>query len=132
MRLLAVDFGRKHIGLATGTLEGRLVEPMREVRARRSLQATASLLGEIVRDIEADAIVLGVPISEGDGRQADVCSQLARHLEDLGHHVHLVDETQTSQLARIRVRSDKHVPSEHSLAAVEILHRFFEEWERPA
>jgi RNase H-fold protein (predicted Holliday junction resolvase) len=134
MRLLAVDFGQKHIGLATCTLEGRIIEPLGEVRARRSLHATASLLGEIVRQVGADAIVLGVPVSEGDCRQANVCMQLARHLEQQGHEVHTVNEARTSQLARIRARSEygKHAPGEHSLAAVEILERFLEGWEPPA
>jgi len=133
MRLLAVDFGSKHIGLATGTLEGRLAEPWREVRARSSLEATASLLCDLAKELQADAIVLGVPISKHKPRQAGVCLQLARRLEERGQTVHLVNEALSSRIAECEARAATAWPNagEHALAAAEVLRRFFESWELP-
>lgn len=97
MRLLGVDFGFSRIGIAVGESEPRVVSPRPSFAAAGALKRDAVAIGELAKREEAQAIILGLPLKDGEEeRMARICRMLAGHLEDLGFTVHLVDETLSS------------------------------------
>lgn len=60
MILLGVDWGQRRIGLAV-SWSGELASPLRIVQAQSSVDETLELIAEVVRELEAEKIVLGVP-----------------------------------------------------------------------
>lgn len=134
MRVLAVDFGSKRIGLAVGESETGIASPKPALSSKEGLRPNAVLiLAEAARE-SVEAIAIGVPLDE-DGEETPmsrVCRKLAQHLREEGWTVHEVDESLTSVEAESRLRSHdwteaqrrKHRDGE---SACLILERFFAE-----
>ncbi|MCU0316918.1 MAG: Holliday junction resolvase RuvX [Fimbriimonadaceae bacterium] len=97
MRSLAVDFGGVTIGLAIGESDSQIASPRNSLRASGTLKKDAEAILQALRGEEAEEIVLGVALSEGqDTRMSLVTRKLGRILQDLGAVVHYVDESLTS------------------------------------
>jgi putative Holliday junction resolvase len=62
MRILAVDFGEKRIGLATSDASGQIATPRRTL-SRRDDAAAAAEIARFCRDEEVEAVVFGLPRS---------------------------------------------------------------------
>jgi putative Holliday junction resolvase len=62
MRVLAVDFGEKRIGLATSDASGRLATPRRTL-ARRDDASAAEEIARFCREEEVELVLFGVPRS---------------------------------------------------------------------
>lgn len=104
MRLLAVDFGSKRIGLATGYLEPPVASARRGISASGSLKSDAKQIEIIAAEEEADLIVMGIPLNDEDDRMARICRKLAEELRLLGLVVEEVDEALTSVEAEASLR----------------------------
>ena len=59
-RMLGIDFGMKHIGLALSDLTQLIAFPLKTIRALHSLEQTADLIAREL--VEIDTIVLGLPL----------------------------------------------------------------------
>jgi putative Holliday junction resolvase len=62
MRILAIDFGEKRIGLATSDATGTLATPRRTLRRRDDARAIAEIL-DFCREEEIGLLLVGLPRS---------------------------------------------------------------------
>ena len=107
MRILAVDFGEKRIGLAVSDESGEIVVPVGVVSRRSDAQA-ASEVTAAAREREVELIVVGLPVSPEDGRDSAFATRarnFARRLaESSGLPVELHGEALTSFSAEATLR----------------------------
>ena len=107
MRILAVDFGEKRIGLAVCDETGEIVVPVGVVSRRSDAQA-ASEVTAAAREREVGLLVVGLPVSPEDGRDsafAPRARNFARRLaEASGLPVELHGEALTSLSAEGTLR----------------------------
>jgi len=132
VRVLAVDFGSKRIGLAVGETQTGIASPKPALASKEGLKRNAEAILESARSESAEALVVGIPLGEeGEATpMSQVCRKLAQVLRDLGGSVYEVDESLTSVEAEDRLRQHdwteaqrrKHRDGE---AACLILERFF-------
>src|SRR5512144_2538268 len=105
MRILAVDFGEKRIGLATSDATGTLATPRRTLARRADAQA----IGEILRFCAAEGlgmILLGIPRSP-EGAESAFASRIRSFASRLGESTEIPirfhEETLTSDEAARRL-----------------------------
>jgi putative Holliday junction resolvase len=107
MRILAVDFGEKRIGLAVSDETGEIVVPVGVVSRRNDSQA-ASEVAAAAREREVGLFVVGLPVSPEDGRDSAFATRarnFARRLaESSGLPVELHGEALTSLSAEGTLR----------------------------
>lgn len=112
-RILGLDVGERRIGVAISAPEGRLAVPLR-VLERRSDAADAQAIADLARAEEAEALVVGYPISlDGSiGPQARRVQNFARRLaEASGLPLELWDERLTSvQAERAQTGARRRAP----------------------
>lgn len=63
MRVLALDLGSKRIGVALSDLTGTVASPLTVLQRSRSRRHDHEQIAKLVRDEEADLVVVGLPIS---------------------------------------------------------------------
>lgn len=122
MKILGVDWGRAHIGLALGDSDTGLADLRREVKAGEAKEAIV----QICREENIGRIVVGV----SENKSAAGAEKLASELEAVGLNVDLADETLSTVEARGRLghfgrrrRSSK----KHSAAAAVFLEQWLDE-----
>lgn len=97
-KILALDYGRKKIGLALADSEARIAEP-HDTLERINRNEDMRRLREFVRDHSVRQIVVGLPLRL-DGTPGDMAEEVTRFAERLrkqiGVPVELVDERLTS------------------------------------
>jgi len=101
VRVLAVDFGEKRIGLAVSDEAGRVVVPVGALE-RESDEKAAAAVAQAARERNVARLVVGLPRSSGgtEGLFARRARNFARRLSDAsGLPVDLHDETLTSAAA---------------------------------
>ncbi len=100
--LLAVDYGRRRIGLAISDAMGLTVRPLATIEGKSTAEELARL-GQIARERGVARIVVGLPLRL-DGAESAMAAEarrFARRLERTLHlPVELVDERLTSWAAR--------------------------------
>ena len=98
LRVLAIDYGRKRIGLALSDAVGMTAQPL-AVLARTNRRNDLRRLRELCRQHSVGRIVVGHPIdmSGASGEMADEASRFAARLEkELGLPIELLDERLTT------------------------------------
>lgn len=101
MRILAIDYGRKRIGLAISDPMGMMAHGM-ETLQRRSLRKDLAQLRGIIREQGVGLLVVGNPIHmNGDPSEMSVEAEAfgARLAEESGVEYRMWDERMTSQEA---------------------------------
>jgi len=97
-KILALDYGRKKIGLALADAEARIAEPQ-DTLERINRNEDMRRLREFVRDHAVKQIVVGLPLRL-DGAAGDMADEVRRFAErvrkQIGVPVELVDERLTS------------------------------------
>ncbi|HEY3727145.1 MAG TPA: Holliday junction resolvase RuvX [Solirubrobacteraceae bacterium] len=119
MRVLALDYGSARCGCAVSDPTGVLATPLAPVLAPASRRGLARLRG-LVAELEAELVVVGLPLSlsGGDSAQTEETRAFAALLErSLPVPVQLHDERFTTRLAE---RSGGHA-NEDSRAAAHLL-----------
>jgi len=105
MRILAVDFGEKRIGLATSDASGTLATPRRTL-ARREDEAAVDEILAFCREEEIGTILLGIPRSP-EGVESPFGARIrgfaAKLASKTGLPVRFHEETLTSDEARRRL-----------------------------
>lgn len=136
-RFLAIDYGRKRIGLAHGDDDTRIAFPHATIDGRNEATRDARLVTDEGVKLDADEFVVGLPINmDGtEGEQAALTRRFADELSRLsGKRVHLQDERLSSDAAHealdtagIRGKDRKRLTDR--LAARQILQTFFDDRE---
>lgn len=107
MRVLAVDWGTRRIGIAVGDSEFGASSPRPHLLALGALVKDARQIVETARKEGADAVLVGIPINPQKGGPVDeqiisddkmerLCRALAEQIEALGMLVLTADESMTS------------------------------------
>lgn len=94
MRKIGLDVGDVRIGIAVSDLTGMLANP-RESYTRRGLERDLQYFADVAKAEQADAFVLGLPISmDGtEGKRVDVTREFADKLKEFtGLPVYFQDE----------------------------------------
>jgi putative Holliday junction resolvase len=106
MKVLAVDYGRKRVGLAVGDTLTRVAAPLPLIAGGERRDVVA----EIARragEYEAERIVVGLPLNM-DGSRGPACAEVERFAAALRRACHLpvelVDETLSSVEAEALAR----------------------------
>ena len=105
MRVVAIDYGEKRVGLAvSGPGDLTLGLPLYIVRGDGR---DAARLAEVVREQEAERVVLGLPLNM-DGSEGPAVERVRAFAGELGKHLEIriefVDERLTSDEAERRLR----------------------------
>ena len=99
MRVLGIDLGTKRIGVALSDSDGRMATPYDVVLRSGDRRRDHRRIGELASEAEAEAIVVGLPLSldGSDGPAAKRARQEAKELERaIGLPVELWDERLTT------------------------------------
>ncbi|HEV2104102.1 MAG TPA: Holliday junction resolvase RuvX, partial [Candidatus Eisenbacteria bacterium] len=105
MRILAVDWGERRIGLAVSDPTGVLATGLPTLEVRGAAEAVARVAA-VAREVEADSLVVGLPLllSGGRGSAAAAAERFAEALRSAcGLPVATFDERLTSALAARRM-----------------------------
>lgn len=102
MKVLALDFGRARTGVAVSDPSGTIARPLRVVEQAGSETGLARL-AELVRDEEAERVVVGLPLTlrgeRGEqARETEAFVEALRAVVDVP--VETYDERFTTRLAR--------------------------------
>lgn len=98
MRIMAIDYGDAHTGVAVSDPTGFLTGFTTTIHSRRQ-EAVVERLAELIEEHRPDEVVLGFPknMDGTDGRKADRYRELAARLEEAaGREVILWDERRTT------------------------------------
>jgi putative Holliday junction resolvase len=125
MRVLALDYGSARCGCAVSDPTGLLATPVETV-ARPASRRGLSRLRALVRELEVERVVVGLPLSLSGGESSQTTearrfAELVRR--ELGVPVELYDERFTTRLAEQTPGS----ASEDSRAAAHLLEGWLEE-----
>ena len=119
MRVLALDYGRARCGCAVSDPTGVLASPVESVRAPTTRRGLARLR-TLVRDLEVERVVVGLPVSlsgQDSAQTIETRAFAARLEQEVPVPVELYDERFTTRLAeRMGGRAD-----EDSRAAAHLL-----------
>lgn len=125
--ILGIDYGRSHVGLATGDSALKLALPLKTLSGLSS-QTLLEELKRITEDHRIEKIVIGLPASLGVGKGTleDEVTAFAKSVEQATTvPVEFIDERFSSNQAE-HLRRDAKGSDEHSLAAMIILQTYFD------
>jgi putative Holliday junction resolvase len=102
VRVLGLDLGSKRIGVAVSDRSGTIAGPLCVVQRSGSLSRDHRVIADLVRDEEAVAVVVGLPLNM-DGSQGPAAKAAVREAKALatvlGVPVHTCDERRTTASA---------------------------------
>lgn len=102
VRALGVDLGSKRIGIAVSDISGTVASALTTVHRSSSRRHDHAAIAEIVRDEEAEIVVVGLPLSL-DGRAGPAARSAEKEAKQLasvvGVPVELYDERFTTVTA---------------------------------
>jgi putative Holliday junction resolvase len=134
MKVLAIDYGSRRIGLAVGDPSTRIATPLGQVAAGNR-QVVLDEIMKRVEEFEVERIVVGYPLNM-DGSKGPACAHVDRFVNSLRKHIALpfilVDEKLSSFAAEEmgkEIESDfrKRKKFLDSMAAQVILQSYFEQ-----
>ena len=134
---VALDFGKRRIGIAKSDPTGLIASPLMTLEYK-SINKAAEQVADILKEYEANGLVIGYPI-HNSGDKSEICVAVDKFVvKILKHHelpVFRQDERHTSQQAAdiIHAHGKKIGQDKRRLdriAAVLILERFLEMIER--
>lgn len=123
MKILGIDYGTEHIGIAVGYSESGLAKPLATLSSSKNPQSTIEAL---ISEHHIDALVVGI----SEKTSAEQAEQFANRLgETLKLPIHLADETLSSQEAASKLLHKgraKRASVQHAAAAAIILERWMD------
>ncbi|GCE04393.1 Holliday junction resolvase RuvX [Dictyobacter aurantiacus] len=87
-RLIALDVGEARIGVATGDTNGFLASPYKTIHVTRNEQKTWEAIQELINELEAEGLVVGLPISL-DGEIHGQGQRIQAFVERMKQHITL-------------------------------------------
>lgn len=132
MRVLGIDWGKKHIGIATGETEFQVITPLCTIYASGTVKKDAQLIFEIAQKEDISTLILGIPISGSQEKTLRPFYLLSLALKDYGLKVIEVDEALTSvdgneRLKTIGMKASHRRKIRDTQAACLIIERYFNE-----
>lgn len=107
MRVLCLDLGSKRIGVAVSDFTGTVASPLTVLHRAKSRTADHDAIARLVRDEEAEAVVIGLPLNMDGSRgpAARSAEEESRRIATVvGVPVHLHDERLTTVTAERALR----------------------------
>ena len=108
MKIMAIDYGLKRIGLATTDSSGTISQPFMVIK-NRGPKKNVAMLGFVIRQEGVEKIVIGLPLYR-DGNESPMCEQVREFGELLREKTNLeiiyVDERHTSSDAEEHIREN--------------------------
>ena len=102
MRVIGIDLGSKRIGVAVSDFTGSVASPLTVVRRGKSKRADHDAIARIVREEEAEAVVVGLPLNM-DGSRGSAAKAAVAEAEQIstvtGVPAYLHDERLTTVTA---------------------------------
>lgn len=102
MRVIGLDLGTKRIGVAVSDRGGSVASPLLVIQRAKSRRADHAEIARIVREEEAEAVVVGLPLNM-DGSRGPAAKAAVREAQVLatvvGVPVHTCDERRTTASA---------------------------------
>lgn len=99
MRILAIDFGTKRIGLAIADFPGKIATPLAVIKRKNSKQA-ADDIAKVIAENDVGKLIMGIPYNTdgSKGKLADDIERLGGKLKkrNASIDVEYVDETLTT------------------------------------
>lgn len=102
LRILAVDFGQKRIGLAHCESDLGLPISLPNLLASGTLKKDAEAIVKVATEVQAELILVGFPNHDNPsdgGKMQRACRAVATLIEQLGFRVELIDEAFSSETA---------------------------------
>jgi putative holliday junction resolvase len=139
MRVLAIDLGTKRIGIAVSDALGLTVRPLETIR-RTSDQNDIVRIETLVNDLEAEAVVVGLPLRM-DGTIGDAAAATMRFVDKLRAQLDVAVITQDERLTSYEAEQmmtergfsrDKRRARSDELAAMIILRDYLASFETTA
>lgn len=129
MKLLGIDHGKAHLGLAIGEVEGKVAVPLDTIH-ETDVDLQVGTVADIVAEEGIDEIVVGLPLTL-DGDELDQAEETQAFVEALAERVslpiHQEDERFSSEFAKRQKQEDPDGKfDEHALAAAAILQTYLE------
>jgi putative Holliday junction resolvase len=114
-RIVALDHGSRRIGVAVGDTETGMAFARPAIR-RRSVAVDIDTVSTIVRDAEAELVLLGLPLNMdgSEGPQAAAARDFGERLAAIGLTIAFADERLTSWQAEEQLASEGRRPSRQS------------------
>ncbi len=134
MKILAIDYGRKRLGFAIGSVEVHTATPIDHWQ-RQSMNADISRIRTIIDDHDIEKIILGLPLNM-DGSDSGTTIEVKkfyRYLKKkLPLEIEMVDERLTSfeaeELLKTQIKDYRQRKGKlDSMAAVVLLNAYFGE-----
>lgn len=133
-RILAIDYGDRHLGLALSDPLGITAQPFGSYTLKDDQNENALFFRKLVEEKKVEEIVLGLPLRMNgtEGSRAEISREFARWLEEVtGKKVILWDERLTTREALKKLEGFKGTfkdrkKREDELAAVIILEAYLE------
>jgi len=128
MRILGIDYGTKKIGLAFGDSDVGVAVPLDVVP--NAGQQTIDVFAKKIQVDDIDAIVVGVPLSQGEHHSSAQLDRTRAFIEALKQVVHVpiheVDEAYTT-VESIRLQKEEGSEAgEDALAAMLVVQAFID------
>lgn len=128
MTILGIDYGRTHVGLATGESDLHLALPLKTYSGLAE-SALIKELEKLVQELHIEKIIVGAPKS----LQADEAGTLELEVKNFADMLHtslqipveLVDERFSSDAAQ-RLRQEGSRADDHQLAAMVVLQTYLD------
>lgn len=138
MAIVALDLGKRRIGIAATDASGLAVHPLGTVE-RRNLKYDLEAIAALIAGREVDRVIVGLPLNMdgSEGPAARTAREFARQLTaSLDLPVELFDERLTSfeakeRLKQISLRRSKRKPAIDQIAAIVILESWLSRREQP-
>lgn len=121
MRLLAVDFGEKNIGLAFCDLETRVPVGLEPLRVNSEKEALEKIV-QVIKQRNIDIVIFGLPLTfrfeetEASGKIRVFSEKLLKKIEV---KIEFVNEVLSSELAQKLKQSSKNTHSSSALVILE-------------
>lgn len=98
MRILGVDYGTKHIGLAIGETEVKMAFAKRVIPSTGNPQRDARIIARYCEEEECASVVVGLPVRAlgEEGEQARITREFGEELRKIGLLVEYWSERYTS------------------------------------
>jgi putative holliday junction resolvase len=96
LRILAIDYGRRRIGLAISDQSGVIAQPL-DTMKRKNRRADLQRLRDLARKNEVGAIVVGYPV-QMSGKSGQMAEEAARFAARIGEALKLPVELQDERL----------------------------------
>ena len=124
MKILGIDYGAKHVGLAKGDDENKIALPYLSLE-NKDVKSLIEELKSLIKDEEIEVVVVGYPLNmKGEKtRQTEEIESFVEFLrKDLDIKIVLEDE----RLSSVSAKKMEGNVDEHQLAAREILQGYLD------